>query len=346
MPLTARQIDDLVTSTLDDFGKKGAIDAAQSLQFHQSARFFKKDKVKIGQGTQLSRRIRLSLQGTSGMVGLASEDVTNIPTLLTEITVPWRHATANWCYVLQEMRMNRGAAQLVALIKEREIDGIQSMWENTMEPQTWSKPSDSSDTLNAFGIPYWVVKNATAGFNGGNPTGFSSGAGGINSTTHPHWANYTFSFNEVSDSDLFSKVATALRKCHFISPISQKDFESGVGQDFACFTNEATLNAVEQRLRASNDNLNGNALMYMGQATFKRVPIHYTPKLDADTDNPIYGLNMKKLYPVCLAGDEFERQGPSPWPYNHNVRVVYLDLTFNYLCEDRRAQFVAYQVAA
>ena len=33
-----------------------------------------------------------------------------------------------------------------------------------------------------FGVLYWLVYNASTGFNGGNPTGFSAGAGNLDST--------------------------------------------------------------------------------------------------------------------------------------------------------------------
>src|SRR5690606_3042281 len=107
------------------------------------------------------------------------------------------------------------------------------------------KPADSDDKLAPFGIPYWVVKDSTAGFNGGNPSGFSSGAGGLDSSRHTRWANYTDSYTNVTKADLIKKMRTAYRKIRFKSPMNVPDYRRGRGDQYRIYVNEETISDFE-----------------------------------------------------------------------------------------------------
>jgi hypothetical protein len=39
-----------------------------------------------------------------------------------------------------------------------------------LEAKAWQVPN-STDKLNPYGLPYWIVYNSSTGFNGGYPTG-------------------------------------------------------------------------------------------------------------------------------------------------------------------------------
>ena len=77
--------------------------------------------------------------------------------------------------------MNRSPARLVNLLQSSRVDAMTDLAE-LMESNFWGAPASSSDTLKPYGVPYWIVYNATTGFNGGHPSGFSD-VGSFSSTT-------------------------------------------------------------------------------------------------------------------------------------------------------------------
>jgi len=66
----------------------------------------------------------------------------------------------------------------------------------------------------------------------------------------------------------------------------------------------------------------------------------WVPKLDSDSQNPVYGVDHSTFYPVCLTGDYLRESEAKPAPSQHNVFQVFVDLTYNYLCIDRRRNWV------
>ena len=79
------------------------------------------------------------------------------------------------------------------------------------------------------GIPFWLQKDATTnvngGFEGGNPAGFSGGAGGIDSDAYPRWRNWTFGYTNVTVDDLVKKVKKALTFTHFMPPVQHPNLQ-------------------------------------------------------------------------------------------------------------------------
>jgi hypothetical protein len=72
-------------------------------------------------------------------------------------------------------------------------------------------------------------------------------------------------------------------------------------------------------------------------------PIIQVPKLDADTTNPIYFPDLATFYPVCLKGDYLRETGPIMSKDQHNAWKNFVDLTYNFICIDRRRNMRAYQ---
>ena len=52
--------------------------------------------------------------------------------------------------------------------------------------------------------------------------------------------------------------------------------------------------------------------------------------------DPIYGVNHDWFYPVVLRGEYFRINEPITKVGQHNVLTVYVDLTYQYICENRR----------
>ena len=104
------------------------------------------------------------------------------------------------------------------------------------------------------------------------------------------------------------------------------------------------LGTVEELLEQQNDALGNDVASMDGRAMFRKTPIIWVPKLD---DNPItgvtdgvYGINWGVFQPIFLDGEYLVEDGPRQAPDQHTTFRVHIDLTYNYLCRDRRRQFV------
>lgn len=340
MPLTDSDIADLVKGTLKELGRLRFQQIAQSLtDYEVFPIWFKKDKVTFDSGIGIQRTLMNKLTGAAKHVGLLDGDKVNIVDVLDQLNVPWRHAQTNWGFIYQNTLMNRGDARIVDIVKTQRTAALIDLVEE-LESKAWSTPSSSSDKTNPYGVPYWVVKNATTGFNGSYPTNFTDVAG-VNLTTTPNFKNYTFQYTNLSKLDGIKKLRTAHRKCRFKSPVDLQDYRSGKGERYRLYVNESTLSSIEDIGESQNENLGRDIASIDGVGmAFRGNPIRWVPQLDSDTQNPIYGLDHSVFYPVVLKGDYLREGSAKPLPDQHNAYGVFVDLTYNYLCVDRRRLFV------
>lgn len=341
--ITPDDIADLVSSTLKDLGRMKFQQIAQSLTHYEVfSKWFKKDKVGFDDGIGIQRTLMNRIEsGTARHVGYLEEDRTNIGDYVTQMSVPWRHLTTNWAMVYQtDILMNRGKSLIFNVIKPRRAAALLEMVEE-LENRAWSAPSSSSDKDYPYGLPYWLVKNATTGFNGGAPSGHTTVAG-VNLTTSPTFKNYTAQYVSVTKTDLIAKLRTAHRKCRFISPISIEDYRGGQGDRYRLYVNETTISSIESVGESQNENLGRDIASMDGQMVFKKHPIIYVPKLDSDTTNPVYMVDHSTFMPVVLKGDFLRESEARQSARQHNVYQVFVDLTYNYICVDRRRNAVMY----
>lgn len=338
--LADSDIADLVKGTLKELGRLKFQQIAQNLvDYEIFPVWFKKDRVTFDSGIGIQRTLMNRLSGQAKHVGLLDTDSTNITDVIDQLNIPWRHAQTTWGFLYQETLMNRGEALIFNVIKPRRADAMISLVEE-LENKGWAAPSGPTDKVNPYGIPYWIVKNATTGFNGGYPSGFTDVAG-VNLTTTPNFKNYTGLYTTVSKADLIKKMRTARRKTGFKSPVDIDDYRSGKGSRYRHYTTESVFSTFEDVGESQNENLGRDIASVDGfDLTFRGNPIRWIPALDADTSNPVYGIDHSTFMPVCLKGDYLRESDAKPVPFQHNAYAVFVDLSYNYLNFDRRRNWV------
>ena len=112
-------------------------------------------------------------------MGLVEVDNTNYADVITTGSIPWRHLETSWTIDRRMIAMNLDPARIVEIFLTQREQAIISLAEYFEATSFWNKPSTSSDNKEMFGIFYWLSYSATQGFNGGNPTGFTAGRGGL-----------------------------------------------------------------------------------------------------------------------------------------------------------------------
>jgi hypothetical protein len=351
MAIPYKKIADLLTTTYDNI-QVGIMDLSQELHDYIVMPYLMTKQGglrEIGGGVGIGQLLMIEHGGRSRFVGEYDEDVIIVIDHLDKARVDFCLMTDNVAFSIGELRANRGKELIENCVKPKKRAVFLRMIE-TME-EAFFKTPDADDDLTPWGLKYWITKNATAGFNGGYASGFSSIAN-LNLTKIPQFKNYTDQYTDVSKTDLITKMRRAHRRTNWKTPRTQEGFKGDTTDKRIILANEATVESFENIGEAQNENL-GRDLAPMdagrlsglrktpdGDIVFKRKPIVYAEYLDDDTSNPVYGLDMSYFYPVVRKGDNMA-QGPfEKAPKQHRVMASHIDHCYQFICINRRAQWV------
>lgn len=335
MALAAADIADLVTTTQNELGRLKWTDIASDLQDHPAmSQILKKEKVQEESGVAIQRNVMLDHSSAAQHVGLYAVDDVNVADVMATIQIPWRHTTTHYAFERREVAMNRNPARIVDLVKVRRTDAMISLAE-LMEQTAWGTLTD--DGVTPFFLQYWIVYNATTGFNGGNHGQFSAGPGGLNRSTYARWKNWTAKYVNVTKADLIAKMRKAYRQCGFKPPVPGTPQYDRGARRYDIYVNGDTIEDFEELGEAQNENLGRDLASMDGQMVFRGAPIVWVPYLDDySTSDPVWMVDWSVFYPVFLRGEYMNEAPPRQAPNQHTVMQVFVDLTWNVLCVNPR----------
>jgi len=340
MTLQYADIDDAVLLTQDQLIARGAFtDLQTDLSDHVAVReLWDKRKKKFTGGYEWTFQAQTDHNHSARSVGLYETDGTQLTDTFVQGKVSPRHINASYIYDQHEPAFQQGSVAVVNLVKSRYIGMIISYFEY-LEEVLWGKPTDSADDKTPFGVSYWVLKHATEGFNGANPTGFTAGRAGIDSETYTRWSNWAAQYADITTADLLRKMRRASRRTNFRSPVSHANPDMGAMGN-GIYVNDPTVGLLEEKLEQNNMNLGNDLASKDGKTLFKSTPIQYAPFLNYDSTDPVYMLDWKSLGIGVMAGWEKNVSKPMPVANKSKVRRVDLDVTLNMVCTDLRRQAV------
>lgn len=350
-------IGDLVAATLEASPKNRVEPvAAKLVDYPIATKILRQKKITQTGGYNFARKIWVGRNGQARMVRLYEPDSVNRQDLVVTATAPWTHMDNAYAYDRREVLMNRGKQQIFDYIKLQAAECNLGVLEK-IEEQAFASPTGTSDDTSMMGIPFWIQKNATRGFNGGNPSGFSSGRGGISTTTWPAWANWTDTYDAFSRADFIQKMKDMMYYIGWRNPVPTMGESGNSMSQKMLITNytvetNATLLAEDQNENLGNDLDSKGGLVRFHKMAFLTVP-QLQPAPDGtsdnangggDTTNPVYCVDFSCFQPVVLQGDYFHETVVDNEP-NHNSASYFVDLTMNWFCFNLRKQGVIYNPA-
>lgn len=347
--LMPEEIDDLVALTEKTQQRKSWVDLSMPLQHYEFAsRIAKNKKTPMSGSYRLEWKVQKTNQQNAKHSALFAPDTTGIANVFTTASVAWTKQVSSYSYDVDEELFNQGREQIINELDTRRHQMFNDYFD-LMEIAIWSSPASSAvSPAEPLGIPHWLVKNATEGFNGGDPSGWSEGAGGISVATVPRWKNYTFSYTAPTEGDLLRKVRRAMDYTKFISAHSFSEL-AGAKHDFCNYTVHAIIEQLEDQLRARNDNLGTDLGKYDGQVTIRSTPVRWVPALDNaeydtyDSTSPWYGVNWGNFQYFFRKGRDMMVGKPKQAPLSDTGRNVFLDSWGNARMLNRRTGgFVGY----
>ncbi len=349
--LSIEAIDDFVALTLDRYKKDEWVDISMPLQEYTFAsRWFKSKKKPERGGPRLKWKLRVDNQGTAKHSGLYAVDDTNRKNVMAGGQQEWSKQTVNYIYDIDEEEFQSGPETIIREMMLNE-QGLYNDFFGLMETSMWTAPSSSTVSPRPpSGIPFWLQKSATLGFNGGDPSGFTSGAGSIATGTYAKWKNYTGTYVQVSYPDLVEKVVNACDFCYFRAPKSYAEIGGGDAQ-WGFYTVHSVLAELRRLARGSNDDLGNDVAKWAGEIVIRSNVVTWVPALtnidsDAyDSSAPFYGINWNKFEYFFKSGRNMIKHPPKQAGSQHTVRERHMDNWGNFVCYDRRQGGFVFYVA-
>lgn len=340
MAVTSENYADILVSTQKDLGKMKWTDYASSMQEYVAFRkLFRKEQAKFDSGQSLQWNVQVAGSGNARMTTLYGRDNINVADTLKTASVPWRHSTSAMAYDEREMAMNRGANKIVSLMESKRVDMMIGIAE-LLEDEFWTKPATSADEEHLYGVFTFVTYNATEGFNGGNPTGFTSGYGGLNSTTYARHRNWSGQYTNVDKDDLITMWRKAATFTRWMPPTDIPQY--GSSQRYGYYTNYNVLGPLERALEDQNDNLGNDVASKDGKVLFRSVPVTWVPRLEENdmVTDPIVGLDWSEIKIVFLTEAYMRETKPLRAPEQHNVWNIFWDCSLQVRCTNKRKQIL------
>ena len=342
---------DLVNAAKINYGPSKIQQIAQNyVDYPLFQLFFKKERMKEDGGQLIQRNLHLKKSVRARFKGIAAPDTVKISDLTAQTQIPWRFADTHWAFVDQDVALARNEHQIIDLIEVRRNDAYIDLIE-MLEAALWTAPG-TSNTTDIYGVPYYVVKNATTGHTGTVPGSHTSVAN-VSPTTYTNWRNYAGLYTSVTKADLLRTMRQGMRYCGFrnMEMLKMNNYRDKADK-YVIICNFTTIASFEDLGEAQNENL-GPDLASMevnskakdiysveGVLTFRRKPIMGCQYLDGDSSNPVYGLATD--YWCMYVHDKFNfREFPvKEVADTHGAYYVPMDLWCNLLCLDRRRNFV------
>lgn len=341
MSLAFTDIDDAVLLTQENLVKRGAfLDLQTDLSDHVAVRELWKGRQKqFGGGHPWEFQAQTDHNHSARAVGLFETDGSALTDTMVTGSIEPRHVNAHYIYDQREPAFQRGPEKIVDLVQTRYVAMMVS-WYELVEEFLWTKPTDSSDKRQPYGMTYWITEatdTTNEGFYGANPSGFTSGKAGISQGDYARWANWFARYISVTKEDLVRKMRKGHRNIQFRSPVAHSQPELGAMRN-GIYTGDSVIGLMEEVLEDQNMNLGNDLDSKGGRVLFKGTPVTYAPYLDNDSQNPVYMLDWKWLAVGVLNGWESNLTKPYMVPGKHLVRRVDLDATLQMICTNLRRQ--------
>ncbi len=341
---------DLLRTTLRDL-PKNKFEVMWTYQQYEFNRIFAEKKTTIDGGTSVKRNVVLDHTGQAKFRQMFDLDTVSVANIHKEIDVPWTNLSTQYSWdVLELMTQKNSAKGYIDLLKGRVNDALWA-WADLIEERGWQTPTNATDKLYPFGIPYYLNRlntgTTTDGFNGQTITYGDASTGtvcaGLDAAIEEKWRNWAALYTVV-DNSLLKKFRTAFAVTRFFPPRFINNPGQDAETDRIVYCGLDTFTALGDMLDKRDDNntpvdMLGGVKIRINQQGVPFInghPIVYIPILDTASFGEIYAVDWTKIRAVTQEGYWMAEGEAMKSPTQHTVLVVYTDGRCCILCSNRR----------
>lgn len=340
---TVEECIDLVRTTLNELPPPSFVKTVDLQSYEVMDVLLGKEKDQHQGGRKITDKIQVRDGDVFMWTKLFEDSDVQIKDVLEDIEMDWRHGETSYGYDRRENLFNRGGRpeQLVKLINTRRNTALQAV-ADALEAKFWGTP-DPDDDRAILPLFYWLTKptsSPTEGFTGGNPSGFDDVAG-LDADSYDRWKNYqaTYGGSATLDRSDIKTILRMLAELNFKPPrITEglgRPIMNGNRRFYAGLEFRLELGAMAQD---GNDNLGADVAKWMGEPMIAGRPVRYVPKLNDHDDEPFIALNLNYFQFAVKEGDYLHETYVPGGRKRHNEFDIFVDLTCNTWCNNRRAQ--------
>lgn len=332
--LNIEQFGDLVELTLNDYIKDRYVNLlGDNTEYVAAPQLINKSRMEKKAGPYLEWKVRLTTANSYEHIYPTTPDNAGMSDDFQSCSVPVRKIKTHWAILQEQMDFNASPNKIIDIAKAK-VDGADFDFIEGIENDFFAFPS-ASDNNNFRSLPYWVTKNATEGFNGGIPTGYSNVAD-LSPTTYPRWNNWTGQYTNWTIDDGITMARTMAERTAFKPPVKAVRDLGAAGLSRVYLTNLTVKQKSENIADSRNDNLGVDLAKNDNMVLFRRAPIQYVPQLDRDTTNPFYQMNWDVFKTLVQQGWWQRKTMLKPVAGQRNMMACYYDSYMNFACFNRR----------
>ncbi len=346
---------DFISLTLNDL-PDNYFEVTWTNQDYEFCRIFQNERMVVDGGNVIERKIMLSNTGHARYRRAYDTDTVSGGDVMSTIKVPWVRLGTYYIWDEFELRRNmNNSVRIVDLLKERKVDG---KWDlaDLIETRAWQTPTNATDTLYPYGIPYYINHmtsgSSTDGFVGQTIT-YQDGTTAttcaeLDASTNPQWRNYAALYTEINNA--FVKTARLmLMRTKFKSPLIVNDPANVRNAQKRWYADFDTVADLMDLADAKDDNHRGKDVVGGlvvddgGLVLLNRMPVVPIPQLEGVTDPasgtataPIYCVDFSYLIPYVADGYWMIEGSPMTDRGQHTTYTVFLDGAHNILCTNRK----------
>lgn len=311
--VTMAQLVDLTRTTQAALPFDGEFETTlQDPQYHAINKWFREGNVSVQGGHQIQRNIVLNPQGNAQFVLPYQKVAVTQEDQHQQITARWSQVLTRYSISRQELAANRGKAKVINLVKSKRMMAMVDLAQ-ILEIGAWTSPDTANDTRSPFGLSYWLNKansavSSTGDFIGQTiryaTSGTTTTKGGIDGSTaaNAHYRNWAFTYDAI-DADFVKRLREAFFASDFQSPLIATDLQKGPMSMYKIYMGRRVMTEFTDLTTRSNDNLGSDLAPFEGNVSFRKIPVLHAPRLNGDTDDPVYGVNHNKFKPYIMDGE-------------------------------------------
>ena len=346
---------DLIETTLPDLPEQ-YFEITWDRQDYEFCRIYQTERMEVDGGTSIKRKLMLDDTGNARYRRNFDVDEPAVGDVMQGIEVPWTQIGTHYSWEKMELIRQRNSAKgFIRLLDTRRAEGLWSL-AKLIENRAWKTPTNSSDDLNPYGVPYYInmldADSSDAGFEG-KTIRFQDGTtdtvcAGLDADTHDKWRNYAAVYTKVNN-DMLRTFRKAFLLTRFKAPMFINDPAQKRNAAKRIYCDADTAVALQDLADSRDDNHKGKDVLGNirvdegGIVYINRIPVQYIPDLDGAVDpvtsgttKPMYCVDFEKFIPYIQEGYWMEESDPMNDRRQHTTFTVFLDGAHNNLCVNRR----------
>lgn len=295
-----------------------------------------------GAGHGYRWQVKVQRHAQAKFVGAFEVEQVAVKDMFVHANVPMRAAANKYAFDIMEEELNAGPEQLVDVVQARRVDAFGDLID-LMETSFWSSGIDVSDETTPWPLAHTLrphpAATTAAGFNGGNPTGWSNKQG-LDSTAYTRWNNWTGGWVDMTDvkPGFVFRVNEGIDRTRFEAPYPYPN-ASPEEADYGFYCGYVLRDQINQWLRRQNDNIGRDLRNFHGDPLLNNTPVMWVEEYDTDTTLPFSAVNWNVYEVLQGAGWYMKEIGPRPAPMQPTAVECFLYNMYNLICRDPSRSF-------